>query len=407
MSNPEIPATEADAQDDLIGLDRLARALLRTLSRLPSGAMVAIHGAPGSGREEFMRRLAWLAGGDRAGLGGGRTSALYPEVVWFDAWTWSKQGNLFTGLVAEVSRVGNNRQAGDRARELVGIINRLRLDDGAFEMSASPFGQESPVIKLGQGFNQLVDLVRGNHSGRLLVFVDELDLLPPIRRWAMLDGLRLICRAGAQVVVVVGMGREAGMGAVKALEGEVDEMHARRVLDELFDLTLNVPQLDLRRTSALLRRHLGAAEQVVEAAFGAESVAGLSAAVAHRQLGSPRLIRRLANRVALLGDYAVEVRVHRELTESQWAWVIVSERWPEFRRFMIRGGRDRWIELREIAAWMARQTRRESGLPSSPLASQLKADPVLSEYLRLHAEAFASDTEGIYWLEGLLLAAGL
>ena len=57
------------------------------------------------------------------------------------------------------------------------------------------------------------------------------------------------------------------------------------------------------------------------------------------------MIFRLVQRVLLLAEYALESRNTRELTEAQWCWVIVSERWPDFRRFMIRGGRRRWAAL--------------------------------------------------------------
>ena len=46
---------------DTIGLDRLTRSLLRVVSRMRPGALVGVHGAPGGGKDEFVRRLAWLA----------------------------------------------------------------------------------------------------------------------------------------------------------------------------------------------------------------------------------------------------------------------------------------------------------------------------------------------------------
>ena len=103
----------------------------------------------------------------------------------------------------------------------------------------------------------------------------------------------------------------------------------------------------LRRISQLMRMHLGTGQDVVRSAFGPDAIDALSTALTSRPLGMPRFLERLAGRVVLLGEYAAASRTNRELSESQWAWVIVSERWPAFRRFMLRGGRDRWLHLRD------------------------------------------------------------
>ncbi|HCH65085.1 MAG TPA: hypothetical protein DFR83_19935, partial [Deltaproteobacteria bacterium] len=63
------PRWAKTAQQDVIGQDRLARSLLRVIARMPAGSIVAVHGAPGSGRDEFVRRLAWLAGPGRSRTG--------------------------------------------------------------------------------------------------------------------------------------------------------------------------------------------------------------------------------------------------------------------------------------------------------------------------------------------------
>ena len=39
--------------------------------------------------------------------------------------------------------------------------------------------------------------------------------------------------------------------------------------------------------------------------------------------------------------------------------------------------------------------------------AHLARDPILSEYLKLHADGFERDSEGIVWLDNLMLQAGL
>ena len=48
-----------------------------------------------------------------------------------------------------------------------------------------------------------------------------------------------------------------------------------------------------------------------------------------------------------------------------------------------------------------------AGTSDQAIAEQLKNDPILSDYLKLHADGFERDADGILWLENLLLAAGL
>ena len=148
-----------------------------------------------------------------------------------------------------------------------------------------------------------------------------------------------------EIAMVLSIGREAAIEALKSHHGDMVEASAVRILDDLFDLSVTVPNLEVRRIGTLLREYIGNAEATVRRSFGRDALTGLSAAVAHRPLGSPRFLRRLAWRTVLLAEFAAELRAQRVLSEAQWAWVIISERWPEFRRFMIRGGRKRWVEL--------------------------------------------------------------
>ena len=140
-------------------------------------------------------------------------------------------------------------------------------------------------------------------------------------------------------------------------------------------------------------------------AFGEDALNSLGVAASHKQLGSPRFLGRLSARVQLLADYTLESRAMRELSEAQWAWIVLSERWPEFRRFMIRGGRDRWLHLKQAVAAMTG----EGGNRTAPaeIVEWLRADLLLLDYLRLHADGLDRDNMGIYWVEDMLLQAGL
>ena len=40
--------------EDLVGMDRLARSFARQIARMQSPCMIAVHGAPGSAKRDFL-----------------------------------------------------------------------------------------------------------------------------------------------------------------------------------------------------------------------------------------------------------------------------------------------------------------------------------------------------------------
>jgi hypothetical protein len=212
---------------------------------------------------------------------------------------------------------------------------------------------------------------------------------------------------GAELAVLVAIGGQAASMAARYAEGDLPGASIEQVLSDLFDLSITIPSLEVRRIGSMLQRHLGPDEAMLRRAFGPDAVRGLSAAVAHRPLGSPRLIYRLVQRVLLLAEYAIESQNQRELTEAQWSWVIVSERWPAFRRTMIRGGKRRWKGLSMAVGALASGAAGSVAVNEGEIGQILYSDPILSEYLKRHSDGFERDADGILWLENLLLAAGL
>jgi hypothetical protein len=399
--------------EDALGFDRTARALLRAVLRLGPGTIAHVQGAPGAGKTEFLRRCLHLVETDRELLGAEVAADYQPHVVWFHAGAYARHGAPLLGLLAAIARANSsNPSLAERARDVAVLLGRMRFDGGASEQSVglSPLDAD-PVDRLRRTFATLIDGARSSPRGRLLVLIPGADALGPSQRLAFLEGLRFLASAAPEAVFVVGIGREAAYAAVRAREGEVPEAVADRVLDELSDVAVTVPKLEVRRIGALLRRLIGSGEVSVREAFGDDAILVLAAACARRALGGPRLLERLAARAVLLSEFALETRMTRELGEAEWAWVVVSERWSEFRRFMIRGGRDRWLQLKLAVGRIGAEGELPSGVPGAPGAADVDAwlhsDLLLADYLRDYAEAFETNLQGIFWIDDVLLQAGL
>lgn len=395
--------------EDLVGLDRLGRSLARQIARMPAPCMIAIHGAPGSAKRDFLKRLSSLVADSRTlDLKPGRE--LFPQVIWFDAWRYAKQGNVLAGMVSRIARQGSGGGSmQERVRDVVAQLNRIDMSDDNSARPGHVFteGEMEPVDRLQKGFAGLVQSVRGGRPGKVVMCIEGLDRLRPSVRWQVLDGIRLMIGSDAEIAILVAIGGQAAAMAARYAEGDLPGASIDQVLSDLFELSVTIPSLEVRRIGSMLQRYLGSDQEVLRKAFGPDAVNGLAAAVAHRPLGSPRLIFRLVQRVLLLAEYAIESMNQRELTEAQWCWVIVSERWPGFRRLMIRGGRRRWAELSVAVGALGSGGGAGAEAGEGGIARELHADPILSDYLKLHADGFERDADGILWLENLLLSTGL
>ena len=119
------PVDGAGTAHDLVGMEPLARAFARQVARMPPASLVAVHGAPGSAKREFLQRFAALLRDEARTMSrDGGAQQLAAEVIRYDAWAYAKQGNVLAGMVARVAGTG---AGGDRARDAA-HRDRRRLD---------------------------------------------------------------------------------------------------------------------------------------------------------------------------------------------------------------------------------------------------------------------------------------
>ena len=405
MAAADTPPWSEEGAEDILGQDRLALALLRTIEQLGNGSMVAVFSEPGGGGEIFLKRLAWTLSGGRQ-RNRLRSNTLLTTPSWFNPWLATPNRNPLTGVAGALAQSALNPQgATDRASDFIAQLNRMHNDQTSGAAGGMRPGGELPMVRVQRSFEQLVATARGGRSGRVVLIISSLDRLTATRRWELLEGLALLLDGNAEMSVVMGLDPADLDASLRSRDNQATDDHLRLMRERLFDLTLAIPPLGVRRISTLLRRYVGESEDIFQQSFGRDALNRLSAAVAHEPLGSPRFLKMLAVRVLMLAEFALEARGSRPLTEAQWGWVVVSQRWPELRTYMHTTAL--WAELRQTLIWLQKSDRNPREMVRSGLVKKLEADPTLYRYLRIHAEGFEKDTDGLLWIEGLLRAAGL
>ncbi len=405
MTAADSPPWSEEGSEDILGQDRMALSLLRTIEQLGNGTMVAVYSEPGAGGDLFLKRLAWMLSGgrQRARL---RTNTLLPAAAWYDPWLATPNRSPLTGLAGALAQSAANPQgATDRASDFIAQLNRLNNEQTSGAAGGMRPGGELPMVRVQRAFEQLIVTARGGRSGRLVLFLSNMDRISAARRWELLEGLALLLDGGAELSVVMALDPADLYASLRSRDPDASEEHLRLMGDRMFDLTLQVPPLGVRRISTLLRRYVGENEEILQQSFGKTALNRLSVAVAHEPLGSPRFLKHLAVRVLMLAEFAQEARGSRTLTEAQWAWVVLSQRWPELRSYMHTAAR--WAELRQTLIWLQKADRNPREMIRSSLVKKLEADPNLYRYLHLQAKGFEGDTDGLLWIEGMLRAAGL
>lgn len=403
MAYDEVSPWLPEGAEDILGQDRLVAALLRTLEQLEPGGVVGLYGAPGSGRDVFLRRAAWMVSAGRQRLR--NPNGLFQNPVWFEPWMIAANNHLLAGLANAVVRASSGTQTGTNlAAELINQLNRLQ-DTTVAGGGGMMTGSQPTLARFGLTFAQLVHAVKSSRPGRVVVFVSGAERLSPSRRWELLEGLSLMSRIGVQLNTIVSLDRESALSAARTQEPGASDERLDELIHRHIDLSVTVPSLGVRRISNLLRHYLGESEGLLVSSFGREAVNRLSVAVAHEPLGSPQFLRLLSSQVVLLAEFTQESRSAHELTEAQWGWIIISQRWPDLREYMQTTAR--WAELRQTLQWLQKSERDAREMIRSPLVKRLESDPLLFRYIRLHAEGFQQDPDSLLRVEGLLRAAGL
>jgi hypothetical protein len=369
MQNPSMRV--ALTADGLAHVD-MAKAVMRHMRYLPPGSVIAVQGSWGRGKTDILERV-YTATAETA-----KEQESVPP-LWLNPWQYGTP-DLITPIVAQIvgrlppderKRSRKLRQAAKTllragnamAFKAVSIVAPMGsvieagsgpVDEFIVEMFDKPEEKETfdldPISVMAQRFRELIDQYLGNLDDpdvQLLICVDDLDRCLPDHQIAMLEAIYFLTGARARASFLVALDPTLVQQAA-VTHYKTPGFDSNQYLDKLFDLRLTLRalvvqdiesliELQLNRSVTIpnertltlaeaLQATLKAEPQTIRQAFGALS--------RFPELCNPRLIRRIFDRLYLLGqaDEQVDIDLRAgETLSATVAWCAIAERWPSLR----------------------------------------------------------------------------
>jgi hypothetical protein len=252
-------------EDDLLGFSPHVDALYQSLNATPMDGpvVVGVYGTWGSGKTSFMELLRQRFGED--------------ATVWMNAWAYDRREAVWTALIRLLMRkIASKRGLSEKLKDKTLQLSKTAIEvGGGFGAKFATHGlvggkevqdilqflksdQADPVQELTttfrDEFESLVDAYLGK-SGKLVVFLDDLDRCTPDTVVEVFQALKLFLTKG-RVVYVLGIDPVAITQSLQAKYPQAGEAWARGFLEKIVDMVYQVPQVDPR---SLLGRIVSAA----------------------------------------------------------------------------------------------------------------------------------------------------
>jgi hypothetical protein len=331
----------------------IAGSLIRHLSYLPRGSVIAIQGNWGRGKTDILARVNSILADQT------------PAPAWINPWQYGAP-DLLSPLVLElVNRVGpEKRRNSDLMRSAVKTLlrvgNAIAIQGASLVVpvvgplmtsAAAPIddfiksvfdesGPETPydsVKVMADAFRQLVDqyqILTNSGDRQLVILVDDLDRCLPDHQIAVLESIHFLTSAGANCHFLIAI--DPQLVAQAAISHyKVRSFDTEQFLDKLFDLRVTLQYLRSEQTLPLFRALLADMEDPDQ--ISTAEMKRLTAAFPNvfivPAVNNPRVMTRVARRIQLL---LVETESRRWLestldTHALLSWACICERWPSLR----------------------------------------------------------------------------
>ena len=369
-------AEEASFQFDAYART-LAGMIARRDTRAPS--TIAVRGRWGTGKTTLMRKVQGLLSNGLKGAG------FVPcKTVWFEAWRYQKQNEMFVALTEHIlRRIEEDGGFLERFKAKLEDPKQPKLKRGAFFLSAI-----SQVFTLGQVELDLAKYEETSHfkenlafydefqeflnhliqqfvsGGRLVVFIDDLDRCIPSKIVQVLEAVKLFLHTPS-CVFVLGAATDLVIAAVQAhYEAEhLGGISGREYLDKIIQVQFPLPPIRPDDQEAY----------IVGLAGIEESTREYLRLVAQTIPTNPRRIKTFLNHVELQWAILVNGGLGERLSKARLVeWLILQDRKPEFCDYFkgLATDQERAQAFREMKRITGRQgaVTLEEGSPLAPFA---------------------------------------
>lgn len=233
--------SEPAARQDDLGIAKYLDGVSRFIGNCSTPMTIAFQGNRGSGENSILKMLF------------GQLREYYGDnLLWFNARQFSQGesgealsilvGKKLTGLLSGEETKG---QAETIIVNLAGLVTGVIGSDSSIgkEMVGGLFNQasaDSPE-QLVQLFSRQVEACAQGGSGKVVLFIDGLDRLPPARGVELLEAMRDFFSCKGCVFVIAADYDAVLSGAREQYGQSFDENRGKRYFDELFRMSFRVP----------------------------------------------------------------------------------------------------------------------------------------------------------------------
>lgn len=261
------------SEEDCLGLTRYARALTVFAEKCETPMTIALQGDWGSGKTSLMNLI-------RGQL---EEKPERYQCIWFNTWQYSQFGledQLAASLISFfISKIPGNSEKKARLREVTAKLGRLArvigkevggMAGGAMKAAAVLAGEQAiekteldPAASIAALKEELATLVKElsgeNDEKRIVVFIDDLDRLSPVKAVELLEAFKLFLDIQGCVFFlacdykVVNQGLKAKFGA------EFVQNSEKSFFDKIIQLPFKMPvaQYEVKRYIKSLLEDIG------------------------------------------------------------------------------------------------------------------------------------------------------
>ncbi len=250
----------ASVEKDKFGFDRYARGLKDLILQAePLPFCVGIFGAWGSGKSSFMNMIQGLIK---------EQADNKIKTIWFNPWKYDKKEDIWNALIQTILNSIIEEQTlkqgvKDKAKELALATTWLALKKTLTAITAGVIS-EGDLDKVVEAFNEkdekyyrhinqfekdFADVVNDyTNSGKLVIFIDDLDRCLPENAITVLESLKLFI-GDAHCIFVLGMDHSIVEAGIKSRYGKDAPIAGRDYLDKIIQVPFFLPAVryeDLR-----------------------------------------------------------------------------------------------------------------------------------------------------------------